>query len=220
MVTTLKPVTAIACACCLVACSGKSAEPTKADISKVVDVKSSFGPDYQVKTITPTGIDPRLFASRQLPSGLTFDPADCSKFAIGQTMPPGLAGNMAAVAAEGEGDRFIVIAVETSTPVPFDEPGRGCEKVGFSGGQLRGVIEVVDVPLIAGTQTLGVHRVLQKVIDGKPHTGELYDYSAHFGAYQVIVTANPLVLPNKPVAPVDTARARDLLVKAVAAVRS
>lgn len=217
----LKPLVVFATACCLVACSSdKSAESVKADIAKVVDVKSDFGTDFHVKTIDPTGIDPRMLASRQLPAGLTYDPANCSKFVIGQTMPPGLQGNMAAVAAEGDGNRFIVLAVETSTPVPFTEPGRACQRVGFSGDDLRGVIEVVDVPEIAGTQTLGVHRVLQKVIDGKPRTGELYDYSAHFGVYQVIVTANPLVLPDKPVTPVDTERARDLLVKAVNAVRS
>ena len=35
----------------------------------------------------------------------------------------------------------------------------------------------------------------------------------------MIVTANPTVQPGKPVAPVDTKRARDLLVAAVAAVR-
>jgi len=36
----------------------------------------------------------------------------------------------------------------------------------------------------------------------------------------VIVIANPLVIPDQPVAKIDTQRARDLLVKAVAAVRS
>ncbi len=51
------------------------------------------------------------------------------------------------------------------------------------------------------------------------HTGELYDYTAQFGDYQVIVIANPLVVPNQPVAKVDTQRARDLLVKAVASIR-
>jgi len=35
----------------------------------------------------------------------------------------------------------------------------------------------------------------------------------------VIVTANPLVLPDTPVAPVNTQRARDLLTAAVAAVK-
>ncbi|MET2762449.1 DUF5642 family protein, partial [Mycobacterium tuberculosis] len=83
----------------------------------------------------------------------------------------------------------------------------------------RGGIEVVDVPHIDGTQTLGVHRVLQAVVGGSARTGELYDYSARFGDYQVIVIANPLVIPGRPVARVDTQRARDLLVQAVAAVR-
>jgi len=36
----------------------------------------------------------------------------------------------------------------------------------------------------------------------------------------VIVIANPLVIPGQPVAAVDIQRARDLLVKAVAAVRT
>lgn len=221
LTTMRKLVLAIGCVCFLAACSSaQSAESTKGDIAKVVEVKSSFGPDFHVKTIDRTGIDPRVFATRKLPSGLKFDPAGCSKFAVGQTVPPGVDGNMAAVAAEGNGNRFIAIAVETSKPLPFSQPGRRCQKVGFTGGDVRGVIEVVDVPQIEGTRTLGVHRVLQKIIDGHPHTGELYDYSAHFGDYQVIVTANPLVLPNKPVAPVDTARARGLLVKAVDAVRS
>ena len=39
------------------------------------------------------------------------------------------------------------------------------------------------------------------------------------GTFVVIVTAYPLVLPDKPVAPVNTQRARDLLTAAVAAVK-
>jgi hypothetical protein len=61
--------------------------------------------------------------------------------------------------------------------------------------------------------------VLQTTADGTPRTGELYNYIASFGSFLVIVTANPLVLPDKPVAPVNTQRARDLLSAAVAAVR-
>jgi hypothetical protein len=57
-------------------------------------------------------------------------------------------------------------------------------------------------------------------VDGGARTGELYDYSAQFGDYQVMVIANPLVIPDQPVAKIDTQRARDLLVKSVAAVRS
>jgi len=36
----------------------------------------------------------------------------------------------------------------------------------------------------------------------------------------VIVIGNPLVVPGQPVAKVDTQRSRELLVKAVAAIRS
>ena len=61
---------------------------------------------------------------------------------------------------------------------------------------MRGLIEVVDAPQIDGTRTLGVHRVLQTMVQGKPRSGELYNYSAHFGDYQVIVTANPVVVPG------------------------
>ena len=82
-----------------------------------------------------------------------------------------------------------------------------------------GLVEVVESPQIDGARTLGTHRVLQTMVDGKPRTGELYNYVAGFGNFLVIVTANPLVLPDKPVAPVDTQRARDLLTAAVSAVK-
>jgi hypothetical protein len=135
-------------------------------------------------------------------------------------MPPDLQGNMAAVSAEGNGNRYVVIAVETSKAVPVEDPGKDCTKVAFSGGQVRGGLEVIDAPHIDGTRTFGLHRVLQALVGTTARTGELYDYSAQFGDYQVIVIANPLVVPDQPVAKVDTQRAQDLLVKAVAAVRS
>lgn len=216
----LRAVFAVGCACWLCACgSGQPAE-VSADISKVVDVKSTFGPEFRVKAVVRTGIDPKLLAGRALPPGLTFEPADCSRFAVSQELPQGVQGNMAAVAAEGEGNRFITIALETSEPVPFSEPGRNCQKVGFASENLRGLVEVVEAPQIAGVQTLGVHRVIQTFAGGRQLTGEVYNYSAYFGPYQVLVTANPLVQPGRPVVSVDTARARDLLTAAVAAVRS
>jgi Domain of unknown function (DUF5642) len=213
-------VVAIGSACLLAACSshGSSETTLTADITKISQVKSSFGPDFKVKDIPKTGIDPKLLATHKLPPGIKFEPPDCAKFVIGDDMPPGLQGNMAAESAEGNGNRFIAIAMQTSQPVPFNDPGRNCKKVGFEGGRVRGAIEVVDVPQIDGTRTLGVHRVVQTTVGSKPRTGELYNYSAHFGDYQVIVTANPLVVPGKPVTPVDTKRARDLLVKSVATV--
>ena len=211
---------AIGSVCLLAACSHPSEAPPLADITKIAQVKSDFGPGYKVKETAKSGIDPKVLSTHKLPPGLTFDPPDCASFVVGEDMPAGLQGNMAAVAAEGAGGRFITIAMQTSQPVPFQEPGHNCKKVAFQGGRVRGLIEVVDVPQIDGTQTLGVHRVLQTVVQGKPRSGELYNYSAHFGDYQVIVTANPVVVQGQPAKPVDTKQARDLLVKSVAAIRS
>ena len=217
----LKVVLAIASVCLLAGCSSDpSTSSTKVDIAKVADVKSSFGPEFHVTDISERAIDPKLLSARKLPEGLTFDPANCAKVAVGPDMPADLHGNMAAVSAEGNGDRYVVIAVETSKEVPVQDPGKDCSKVAFSGPQLRGGIEVIDAPHIDGAHTQGIHRVLQAVYGGGARTGELYDYSAQFGDYQVIVIANPLVVPDQPVAKVDTQRARDLLVKAVATIRS
>jgi len=172
----LKVLLAIASVCALAGCSsGSDPSSVKADISKVANVKSSFGPDYNVTDISERAIDPKLLSARKLPDGLTFDPADCAKMAVGPEMPPDLQGNMAAVSAEGKGNRFVVIAVETSKALPFNDPGKDCSKVGFSGAQVRGGIEVIDAPQIDGTRTTGVHRVLQAVVAGGARTGELYD---------------------------------------------
>ena len=212
---------AIASVCVLAGCSsGGNPAATTADIGKVVTLKSSFGPEFKVADIAERAIDPKFFSSRKLPDGLTFDPPNCAKVAAGPDMPPGMQGNMAAVSAEGGGDRFVVIAIETSQALPLAAPGKDCSKVTFVGPQMRGGNEVVDAPKIDGTQTLGIREVRQMLVGGSAHACELYDYSAQFGDYQVIVTANPLVNPGQPVAPVDTQRARDLLVKAVSAIRS
>jgi len=210
----------IASASLLTACgSGQSADLSHADIANVANVKSSFGPEFKVTSVGPTGIDPRLLGPQTLPPGVTFDPADCAKAASQQVVPQGMKGNMAATTAEGDGNRFIAIAVETSEAVPRTDPAQNCQKVGFSGPGVRGLVEVVEAPQIDAVHTVGTHRVLQTTVDGQPRTGELYNYAASFGTFLVIVTANPLVLPDKPVAPVNTQRARDLLTAAVAAVK-
>jgi Domain of unknown function (DUF5642) len=217
---TLRAMLVVACAGALAAC-GQSAEADlpHADIANVKNLRSSFGPPFQVTDVGPTGIDPRLLGPQTLPPGMKFEPADCAKFAGQQAVPAGAKGNMAATTAEGEGNRFIAIAVETSEAVPVDAAPANCHEVGFAGGGVRGLVEVVEAPQIEGAHTLGTHRVLQTAVDGKPRTGELYNYVATFGTFLVIVTANPLVLPDKPVVPVNTQRARDLLTAAVAAVR-
>lgn len=212
-----KLIAAFGCVAVLAGC-GTSA-PT-ADIGKITDLKSSFGKQFSVTEVPPTGIDPKFLAGQKLPDGVKFEPADCAKFATGQLVPTGTEGNMAAVSAEGEGNRFIVIAVQTNTAVPVAEPGDKCRKVTFDGGAVRGAVEAVEVPKIDRTTTIGVHRVVQTIAtDGKPRTGEVFNYSAHFGVYQVIVSANPLVVPNKPTAPVNIQRARDLLIAGVNAIR-
>jgi hypothetical protein len=216
----LRTLLALASALVLAACSDAPAQDgSKADIAKVLDVKSNFGPEFKTTTVAPTGIDPRLLAPQALPRGAVFDPPDCAKVATGLMVPPGVKGNMAATTAEGDGNRFIVIAVETSETLQMPDPGESCKKVAFAGGGARGLVEVVESPAIDGARTLGTHRVVQTRVDGKPATGELYNYVASFSTFMVIVTANPLVEPNKPVAPVNTQRARDLLSAAVVAVR-
>ena len=209
---------AVACVGVLAGCSGTGGG-AKADISRISSIKESFGPQFSVTEVTPTGIDPRLLSGQKLPDGMKFDPPGCAPFATGQLVTPGTEGNMAAVSAEGEGNRFVVIAVETSEAVPVVEPGPDCRKVAFAGGTSRGTVEVVEVPSIDAAETIGVHRVVQTIVDGKARTGEVFNYSAHFGIYQVIVSANPLVLPDKPVAPVNVQRARDLLIAGVNAIR-
>lgn len=220
LATMLKVLLVIASVCMLVGCSsGVNASSTKADISKVADVKSSFGSDFKVKDTPKRAIDPKFFSAHKLPPGLTFDPAECAKVAVGPEMPLGLQGTMAAVSAEGAGNRFVVIAMETSQPLPSNDPGQRCSKVTFSGPKVEGSIEVVDAPHIDGIPTVGLHRAL-RATNGSGRSAELYHYSAQFGDYGVIVTANPTMNPKEPAAPVDTQRARDLLVKAVNAVRS
>jgi Domain of unknown function (DUF5642) len=215
---------AVACAGLLAACSSGESSDAGAgsgsvDIAKISEVKGSFGSDFKVTDVPTTGIDKKVLAAQKLPEGMKFDPADCAAFAAGQSLPADIEGNMAAVTAEGAGQRFIAIAMQTSTEIPVNAPTDNCNKVSFAGGTLRGTVEAVPAPQIDGVQTLGVHRVLQARINGRPQTGEIYNYLAHFGDSQVIVTANPLVLPGKPPVPVDIARAEKLLVDAVAAVR-
>ncbi len=218
-----KALLVIASACALAGCSSaESAEPdvSHADIANIKNVRSSFSPAFKVTDIAPAGIDPRLLQPQKLPEGIKFDPADCAQFANQQVLPNGVKGNMSAITAEGDGNRFIVIAVETSEPVPVGEPAPNCQKVSYSGPALRGLVEVVEAPKIDGIHTQGAHRVIQTTVDGKPRTGELYNYVAKFGTFVVIVTANPLVVPGKPVVPVDTKRAGELLTAGVSAVKA
>jgi hypothetical protein len=214
-------VLAIACVGALAACSSaKSADLSHADITNIKNVRSDFPAAYKIRDIPKTAIDPRILEPQKLPPEIKFDPPDCAKLANQQMLPPGVKGNMAAITAEGDGSRYIAIAVETSETIPASQPPDNCKKIEFTNGPgLRGLIESVDAPKIDGVTTQGAHRVVQTTIGGKIRTGELYNYVARFGSFMVIVTANPLVVPNQPVAKVDTKRASDLLTASVAAVK-
>jgi uncharacterized protein DUF5642 len=219
----LRAVLGIACVGALAACgSAESAEPdlSHADIANIKGLRSDFPATFRVTDIAPTAIDPRIVEPQKLPAQIKFEPADCAKFANQQVLPPGVKGNMAALTAEGEGNRFIVIAVETSETIAVNGPPENCKKVGFTGPGMRGLIETVDAPKIDGVGTQGSHRVIQTTVGGKPRIGELYSYVARMGSLLVIVTANPLVIPDRPVAPVDTKRAGELLSAGVSAVRA
>jgi hypothetical protein len=218
----LRAVLVVACVGALAACgSAESAESdtSHADIANVKNLRTDFPAPFKVTDIAPTAIDPRVLEPQKLPAQIKFEPAECGQFANQQVLPAGVKGNMAAMTAEGEGNRFIVIAVETSEAVPVHGPPENCQKVGFAGPGVRGLIEVVDAPKIDGVATQGAHRIVQTTIGGKARTGELYNYVARFGSLMVIVTANPLVIPDKPVAPVDTKRAGELLSAGVSAVK-
>lgn len=191
-----------------------STTPAKVDIAKVQSVQSTFAPPYVVRTIPTTAIDPKLLAPLQFQQGLTWDPADCAQYAW--TLPAGLHGNIASLTAEGEGNRFIAMAIETSQPVEFNRDSVDrCGHVTFTAPDMRGVVDVVDAPKIDGAQTVGKHRQLKTAAA----SGELYTYVAYLGDYLVVVTANPLPAPGQPVPTVNVKRAQQLLVDAVAAVR-
>ncbi len=207
------------CAGLAVACgSGSSPDLSRVDIAKIAELKSDFGPGFTVRTVGPAAVDPRLLAGQKLPPGLTFDPAACAASAGQETLPPGVKGNMAATTAEGDGVRYIVIAVETSEQVPVAQAGDQCAKVAFTGPGVRGLVEKVDAPRIDGVHTAGTHRVLQTTTPQGPRTGELYNYVATFGTVILVVTANPLVVPNAPVARIDTNKAQSLVTQAVDAI--
>ncbi len=208
-----------ACVTLLAACGASQPDFSHADIANVAGIEDSFGPAFTVTTVGPAAVDPRLLAPQTLPEGLTFDPADCGEAANEQAVPSDVKGNMAATTAEGDGVRYIVMAVETSEPVPPNAPGEQCQKVSFSGPGVRGLVEVVEAPQIEDTHTVGTRRVLQTATTEGPRTGELYNYVANFGNFIVIVTANPMVIPDEPVAKVDTQRARDLVTRAVELVK-
>lgn len=206
------------CVGLLAACSSsKPAHPT--DIKKVFTVESTFGPEFRVKGKGPSGIDPQLEGSQGLPPNVTFEPADCGKYTTGQRLPLGTQGKMAAVFAEGKGNRFVAVAFQTADELPFEAIPEQCKHVTFSGPSVNGVADAVDAPRIEGAHTLGTYRQIEAKVAEKEQSQEVYHFSAYLGRSLVVVTATPLAAPNQPSSPIDVDRARRLLTDAVAAIR-
>ncbi|MGH3722617.1 MAG: DUF5642 family protein [Mycobacterium sp.] len=224
----LKPVTVKSWAACALAlvvsgCTHTVQDPVNhhVTIGNIASLKGQFGPEFTVNTMEPAGMDPKLLSPAPLPPGVTVDPPSCAKYSGGSAIPAGLKGNMAALTATGAGNQYVAVAVETSQEVPFDPAvSDECKKVGFRGNGIAGQTEVIDAPAIDGARTLGMKRDVLSGTSGKAVGQEVLNYSAYLGRYMVVVTVSPVAVGNVPPALPDGKRASDLLVKAVAAVRS
>jgi hypothetical protein len=213
----------VVCAATLVlalGCSTDSMLNRHIDISRILSVKSTFSPDFKVVTTGPTQIDPRRLARPKLPPDITLDPPDCAKYALSQPLRPGLKGNMASLAAQGQNNRLLAVAVETAQPVAYEAVSDHCKHITFTGRSLKGEIYAIDAPHIDGAKTLGTYSVLEATIADRTRSTESYNYTAYLGNHHlVLVAANPVLVPNHSPAPVNADRARRLLTDSVAGVR-
>jgi hypothetical protein len=209
----------VMCAGWLVACSHEH-KPIETD--KLFEVKSTFGDDFKVNTKGPKDIDPKMLGPQKLPPGVTFDPADCADYVASGRLPKGIRGKMSVISADGEGNRFVSIAVQADKDVPFDsEAAKNCQHVTFEAGKISGLIDEVDAPHIDGAKTIGTHREITATVgEGEQHSREVYNFAAYLGDWLVLVTANPLTVKGQPPTPVDADRARQLLTDSVSALRS
>ena len=192
-------------------------------IGNVLSVSSTFPqPPFTVKTLGPGGVDPKILGSgQQMPPGITFEPAECDKYAKGQILPPELKGNMAAVIAEGEGDRYIAIALDTSEAVTLDTAMMDkCRHVTFKVASMDGTVDIIESPQFEGAQTLATRRVLSANVGGNTRSGEIYTFVAYLGKSLVMVTGNQAATANQQLAPVNLDRTKKLFTDSVAAVRS
>ncbi len=211
-------ITTAICAGWLVGCGGSHHQPI--DTSNVFRVESSLGEGFKTKTKGPTDINPKMLGPEKLPQGVTFDPDDCKDYVSGGRLPKGTRGRMSVLSAEGEGNRFTVIAVQADSDVPFDtETAKRCAHVTFEAGKVTGYIDEVDAPHIDGATTVGSHRQVEITVAEAQHSSEVYSFAAYLGDWMVLVTASPLRAKGQPAPPIDTDRARQLLTDSVSALR-
>ena len=143
----LRTLLAVVCAGLLAACSGGAPknDSSSADIARVLDVKSSFGPEFKVSTVAPTAIDPRLLAPQALPPGVS---------SIRRTAPRSRRPRPSRRVSRATWPRRLPRAMATASSRSRSRRrrrcqsptlGTACKKVAFAGGGARGLVEVVGV---------------------------------------------------------------------------
>lgn len=209
---------AIVSAGSLAACGGDRHEPV--DTSKIFKVKSTFGEGFKTVTKGPADINPKMLGPEKFSPGVKFDPEDCRDQVDTGRLPKGTRGRMSVLAADGEGNRFTVIAVQANEKVPYDaEAAKKCGHVTFQAGKITGYVDEVDAPQINGAETTGSHRQIEATVGDKQASTEAYTFAAYLGDLVVFVTAGAKQPKGQPPAPIDTDRARQLLTDSVAALR-
>lgn len=193
------------------------------DTTKLFNVQSTFGPDFKTQTKGPDDIDPKILGPQKMPPGLTFDPADCADYVAGNGRPPkGIRGKMSRLSAVGNGNQLLVTAIQADRDIDYDAAAAAkCKHVSFQAGKITGYLDAVDTPHIDDAQTAGAHSEIEMTNkDGETQTRGTYTFIAYLGDAMVLVTAAPQMVRGQPPAMVDPDRARQLLVDAVAALRS
>jgi hypothetical protein len=127
---------------------------------------------------------------------------------------------MTSLAAQGESNHLLAVAVETAQPVAYEAVSDHCKHITLTSPGLKGAIYAIDAPQIKGAKTLGTYSVLDTTVADRTRSTESYNYTAYLGDYHlVLVAANPIAVPNQAPASVNVDRARRLLTDAIAAVR-
>ena len=194
--------------------------PRTADITKVSEVKSSFGPEFKVPDIPKRAIDPKLLSARKLARRADLRPRRTArKFAAGPGHATGLAGQHGRGVRRGQRQPVRRHRGGDLQGAAGQRPGKDCRRWRSRAASCAAASRSSMRRTSTVTRTLGVHRVLQTVVDGQ---------AAHRRALRLLRSVRRLsgdrhrqsACGARPAGrAVDTQRARDLLVKAVAAVR-
>jgi Domain of unknown function (DUF5642) len=190
--------------------SGGSGQAAKYDISKVAGAKGSLPPGYdpmdlESDTVTQEKLDaPGVGALSTTPPSVV-TPAECASL-LKPLAPAGVGAKTAGfIGSNQEGHTIIVMAAEAAKAAELGPAGCDHITVDSTDG-VTATVDRVPGPDIAGAKTMGVQAHI--TAGGKPI--EETTYTAVLGDKTVAVVQ----------ADVDPQIAKDLLVKAVAAMKS